>query len=156
MDKAWETSWMRRGLLTLFTYLVVGVYLWVIEIPRPWLNAIVLAVTFMLSTLTMPFFKKLWIRGHAKDNVEDAPPQEGERGLIEEKEDFKRGNLERLRDYIKDKERISNDEIEKILNVSNATAERYLDELEKEGLLEQVGQIGQGVYYKVKKAELAE
>ena len=61
-DKAWETSWTRRLLLTAFTYLAIGVYLWAIEISQPWLNAIVPAGAFMLSTLTMPFFKKLWLR----------------------------------------------------------------------------------------------
>lgn len=61
-DKAWETSWTRRILLTLFTYLAIGVYLWAVKIARPWLNAIVPAVAFMISTLTMPFFKKLWFR----------------------------------------------------------------------------------------------
>ncbi len=62
-DKAWETSYERRFLLTLFTYLAIGVYLQIINIPDPWLNAIVPAVAFMLSTLTLPFFKKLWLRG---------------------------------------------------------------------------------------------
>ncbi|MFA5050662.1 MAG: hypothetical protein WC499_00910 [Patescibacteria group bacterium] len=61
-DKAWETSWTRRILLTIFTYLSIGIYLWVIKISRPWLNAIVPAVAFMISTLTMPFFKKLWLK----------------------------------------------------------------------------------------------
>lgn len=61
-DKTWETSFSRRILLTLFTYLAIGVYLQVINIPRPWLNAIVPAVAFMLSTLTLPFFKKLWLK----------------------------------------------------------------------------------------------
>lgn len=61
-DKAWETSWTRRILLTIFTYLAIGVYLWTMEIPRPWLNAIVPAVAFMISTLTMPFFKKIWLK----------------------------------------------------------------------------------------------
>ncbi|MBI4118565.1 MAG: hypothetical protein HY455_03465 [Parcubacteria group bacterium] len=61
-DKAWETSLMRRLLLLLFTYLAVGVYLWVIDIPRPWLHAIVPAVAFMISTLTMPLFKRLWLK----------------------------------------------------------------------------------------------
>lgn len=61
-DKAWETSWARRILLTLFTYLAIGVYLRVIRIERPWLNAIVPAVAFMISTLTMPFFKRLWFK----------------------------------------------------------------------------------------------
>lgn len=59
-DKAWETSWTRRFLLILFTYLAIGLYLNAIKIPNPWLNAIVPAVGFLLSTLTLPFFRKLW------------------------------------------------------------------------------------------------
>jgi hypothetical protein len=61
-DKAWETSWTRRGLLALFTYLAISLYLNAIDIPKPWLNAIVPAVGFMISTLTMPFFKKVWLK----------------------------------------------------------------------------------------------
>ncbi len=62
LDKAWETSWIRRLLLTLFTYLAVSLYFWALAISRPWLNAIVPAVGFMISTLTMPFFKELWFK----------------------------------------------------------------------------------------------
>ena len=61
IDKAWELSYFRRFLLTLFTYLAIGFYLKAINVQRPWLNAIVPAIAFMLSTLTLPFFKKLWI-----------------------------------------------------------------------------------------------
>ena len=61
-DKAWETSYTRRTLLMIFTYLAIGFYLRAINIPEPWLNAIVPAVAFMLSTLTPPFFKKLWLK----------------------------------------------------------------------------------------------
>ena len=60
-DKAWEVSWTRRGLIMVFTYLALGVYMWAIGISNPWLNAIVPAVAFVLSTLTMPFFKKWWL-----------------------------------------------------------------------------------------------
>tara|TARA_Y100000310_G_scaffold315268_1_gene365606 strand:- start:2199 stop:2468 length:270 start_codon:yes stop_codon:yes gene_type:complete len=67
LDKAWETSYTRRGLLTIFTYLAIGIYLKVINIPSPWLNAIVPAVAFMLSTLTLPYFKKTWINLFKKD-----------------------------------------------------------------------------------------
>ena len=66
VDKAWETSWTRRILLTIFTYLAIGVYLQVINIPKPWLNAIVPAVAFMLSTLTLPWFKRLWLKKRLK------------------------------------------------------------------------------------------
>jgi hypothetical protein len=59
-DKAWEISFFRRFLLTVFTYLTIAIYLAAIRVEKPWLNAIVPAVAFVLSTLTMPFFKKVW------------------------------------------------------------------------------------------------
>jgi len=61
-DKAWEVSFTRKVLLTLFTYLAVGFYLRAIEITNPWINAIVPAIGFMISTLTMPWFKRLWLK----------------------------------------------------------------------------------------------
>ena len=67
IDKKWETSLTRRILLIVFTYLSIGVYLDVINIPNPWMNAIVPALAFLLSTLTLPFFKKLWQK-HIRKN----------------------------------------------------------------------------------------
>jgi len=61
-DKAWETSFARRGLLVLFTYLAVGAYLAAIGVSDAWLNAIVPAFAFMLSTLTLPYFKGIWLK----------------------------------------------------------------------------------------------
>ncbi|MBI4018048.1 MAG: hypothetical protein HY368_00370 [Candidatus Aenigmarchaeota archaeon] len=61
-DKAWDTSYTRRALLMIFTYLAIGFYLQAINVPQPWLNAIVPAAAFMLSTLTLPFFKRMWLR----------------------------------------------------------------------------------------------
>lgn len=60
LDKTWETSYTRKALLIIFTYLAIGFYLRAINISRPWLNAIVPAIAFLLSTLTLPFFKKVW------------------------------------------------------------------------------------------------
>ncbi|KKW10332.1 MAG: hypothetical protein UY49_C0026G0006 [Microgenomates group bacterium GW2011_GWC1_49_7] len=62
LDKAWETSWTRRGLLILFTYLSVGFYMQAIGISSPWLNAIIPSLGFLLSTLTLPFFKRIWLK----------------------------------------------------------------------------------------------
>lgn len=59
-DKAWEVSWTRKILLVLFTYLAIALYLKFILKIEPWLNAIVPSVGFLLSTLTLPFFKELW------------------------------------------------------------------------------------------------
>jgi len=61
LDKKWETSWMRRVLIAIFTYLSISIYMWVVHIDRPWLNAIVPTVGFMLSTLTLPWFKRMWM-----------------------------------------------------------------------------------------------
>jgi len=60
LNKAWETSITRRILLMVFTYLAIGIYLNVINVREPWLNAIVPSIGFMLSTLTLPFFKNIW------------------------------------------------------------------------------------------------
>jgi len=60
-DKAWETSFARRAALMIFTYAAVGAYLAAIGVPDAWLNAIVPAVAFMLSTLTLPYLKKAWL-----------------------------------------------------------------------------------------------
>lgn len=59
-DKAWETSWTRKILLAIFTYLAIALYLKFIVKIEPWFNAIVPSIGFLLSTLTLPFFKTLW------------------------------------------------------------------------------------------------
>jgi len=61
IDKAWEISWTRKFLLIIFTYLTIGFYLRAINIDKPWLNAIVPSFGFLLSTLTLPIFKRVWI-----------------------------------------------------------------------------------------------
>lgn len=68
-DKAWELSYFRRALLVIFTYLAVGIYLNAINIPNAWLSAIVPSVGFLLSTLTLPFFKEYWIVNFYKCHI---------------------------------------------------------------------------------------
>ena len=60
-DKAWETSYTRRVALAAFVYLAIGIYFQAISVAQPWLNAIVPAVAFMLSTLTLPALKEFWM-----------------------------------------------------------------------------------------------
>jgi len=45
-------------------------------------------------------------------------------------------------------QKITNDFVQDRLNISDATATRYLDELEKEGLIKQIGDTGKHTYYK--------
>lgn len=66
IDKAWETSTTRRTLIFLFTYVAVGLYLLAINVPKPFLNAIIPAVGFGLSTLVLPVFKRLWLKHFRK------------------------------------------------------------------------------------------
>jgi len=61
-DKAWETSWTRRILITILTYITVVLFFLVAQLPKPFSNSIVPTMGFVLSTLSLPFFKKLWIR----------------------------------------------------------------------------------------------
>jgi predicted HTH transcriptional regulator len=42
---------------------------------------------------------------------------------------------------------ITNDQVEKLLHISDATATRYLSQLEKEGKLQQIGTTGKSVKY---------
>jgi len=60
-DKAWETSWTRRAMITIATYITIVVFLFTINAPDPWLNAMIPAGAFLLSTLTLPPIKKIWV-----------------------------------------------------------------------------------------------
>ena len=62
LDKAWEGSNTRKILLAVFTYVCIALYLHFIIHIDPILNAIVPAIGFLLSTLTLPFFKSLWAK----------------------------------------------------------------------------------------------
>ena len=65
-------------------------------------------------------------------------------------------NMEKLRQHLVSMRRdspssLTNNDVEKLLGVSDATATRYLDVLEQEGVVKQVGTEGKGVYYKINK-----
>lgn len=68
-------------------------------------------------------------------------------GFIAEQTAKKAENKQKILTFIQTNAKIQNNDVEKLAGVSNATAERYLDELEKEGKLTQHGVIGQGVFY---------
>ncbi|MFA5877474.1 MAG: DUF977 family protein [Candidatus Paceibacterota bacterium] len=68
-------------------------------------------------------------------------------GLISGQGERKAKNKEKILEYIQTNGKIQNNDVEKLTGVSNATAERYLNELEKEGKLVQHGTIGKSVFY---------
>ena len=56
-------------------------------------------------------------------------------------------NLEKLRIFAQSKNEFTNQDVEKELGVSDATLTRYCEQLEKEGLVTQVGETGKYVKY---------
>lgn len=65
-------------------------------------------------------------------------------------ERIKSENMSKLKDYLSSQtdNEINNEDVRKLLNVSDTTACRYLDDLEKENLIKQIGTDGPKVYYK--------
>ena len=61
-DKAWETSLSRKVLIAIFTYIVIVLFFIFAGLPKPFHNSIVPALAFVLSTLTLPLFKKFWLK----------------------------------------------------------------------------------------------
>ena len=62
LDKAWETSWFRRITIALLTYFVIVLFFTFACLPKPFVNSIVPTVGFVLSTMSMSFFKNIWMK----------------------------------------------------------------------------------------------
>lgn len=61
-NKAWETSLTKKIILVLLTYAVIVITLYALGLPNPFTNAIIPSIAFFLSTLTLPLFKKFWVK----------------------------------------------------------------------------------------------
>lgn len=59
-DKAWETSWTRRFFIVILTYLVIVLFFYFAGLPEPFVNSIVPALAFVLSTFSMGLIRKFW------------------------------------------------------------------------------------------------
>lgn len=64
-----------------------------------------------------------------------------------EEEAQKKENLAKIEDYIKDKDKFTNDDLQNLVKVSDTTIGRYLEELEHDKVIKQVGKTGRSVYY---------
>jgi predicted HTH transcriptional regulator len=69
--------------------------------------------------------------------------------LNQERAEVKNERKERILNFLQMKGKTSNNEVQQLLSVSDASAENYLDELEKEGKVRQVGETGRGVEYEI-------
>lgn len=59
----------------------------------------------------------------------------------------KNEKLEKIMTLFEKKEKITNNDVEKLLHCSDATARRYLNELIKQGKLKRIGKTGKAVTY---------
>lgn len=84
LDRAWEISWSRRILITVFTYIAIAIYFFAVGIQQPLINAVVPAVAFVLATMSLPWFQPYWEkyvysgeRPHREDvHIEDVTRQD--------------------------------------------------------------------------------
>ena len=69
--------------------------------------------------------------------------QKANQAIIAQKEKAKADILA----FIKEKGQITNDDTQELLGISDATATRLLEELQKDGRVVQHGEAGRGVFY---------
>lgn len=61
-DKAWETSKTRRSFIAIITYIIACYYMRVLGIGDYYLHAFVPTGGYLLSTLSLPHIKKIWMK----------------------------------------------------------------------------------------------
>jgi membrane protease YdiL (CAAX protease family) len=66
LNKAWETSLFRKIIIAVLTYFTIVIFFIFADLPKPFINSIVPTLGFVLSTLSVPFFKKMWIKKKSK------------------------------------------------------------------------------------------
>lgn len=64
LEKAWETSWLRRIGIVILTYLVMNLVLFAIDVRPTYVHALVPTLGFFLSTLSIGYLKAWWMRQH--------------------------------------------------------------------------------------------
>ena len=61
-DKAWELSFTRRVFLAVLTYITASLLLWLLGQEGFLLLAFIPAISYVFSTLTLPWLKRIWMR----------------------------------------------------------------------------------------------
>lgn len=95
------------------------------------------ALLILLVGIFVGFMTALLLRTERESDMEFANV------LTKKKEE----NLEKLLKHFEKHSKATNDDVEKLLGVSDSTAYRYLEELEAGRKIRQVGKVGAGVYY---------
>ncbi|MDP3880980.1 MAG: HTH domain-containing protein [bacterium] len=109
----------------------------------------ILVTILLLGILLMRYFAALRAHHHANRQVHGVDNLKGNDLAHANKERHKNFQAKVLKAFelFSQKEIISNNDLENELGVSDATATRYLEELERQGKIEQIGKTGRGVKY---------
>ena len=93
----------------------------------------------------------IWVVMRKVAGTEDssAAPQNDVRkeSLIDKQAKEKAANLQKILDLLNTQNPLTNNQVQASLGISDATATRYLEELEKAGQIRQVGKTGKYVNY---------
>lgn len=95
---------------------------------------LVIILILIIVIFFLVFFRKKIGKTIVYQNVQQREKEEGKKKIVK---------------LLQEKNKITNNDIEKLLGISDATATRYLDELEKEGKIKQIGKQGKSVYYEI-------
>jgi len=60
-DKAWETSWTRRGIIGGVTYIIVAFWLAIIGVNHNLIHALVPVASYLAAMALLPMLKQYWI-----------------------------------------------------------------------------------------------
>lgn len=65
-DKAWERSTFRTTTIAFLIYITATVVFYTINISRPFLNAVIPPIGYILSVQSLPSIKRWWIKNYFK------------------------------------------------------------------------------------------
>lgn len=103
---------------------------------------------FLVVTLTLILL--LMLSSKARDKTKEKISQSVKIcNFALEQSIHKQKNKQKVLDLLQKETELTNEQIRKLLKVSDRSAVRYMDELEKMGKVKQVGTIGRGVSYKL-------
>ncbi|MCA9381372.1 hypothetical protein KC678_03845 [Candidatus Dojkabacteria bacterium] len=71
MQDEWDKSLTRIVLVVVFTYLFVVLFMYFLGVENPIINALLPAGAYILSTRTIPYVKKIWIKQYLEEESKE-------------------------------------------------------------------------------------
>jgi hypothetical protein len=69
LEKAWETSLTRTISILIITYVLATVVMYIIDVPKPYINSIIPTLGYLLSVQSLPMIRKVWIRRKKSETI---------------------------------------------------------------------------------------